>query len=350
MKNYTEEKYADCPEIGKRVKNLRVGKQVVKTPRVSVVIPAYDIAAFVKETLDSVFAQTYNNFEVILVNDGSKDTKQLKTALAPYFDRIVYAEQENLGASQARNTAICLSKGEYLAFLDGDDLWLPDFLLSQIEFLEKNNFDMVYCDAELFGEALFAGEKYTRTSPSRGRVTTESLISADCNVITSGTILKKDWVVRLNMFDTELPRMQDFDLWYRLAKHGAAIGYQTGVLVNYRVRLNSLSGTNVERSWRNIRALNVIREKYGLNQSEEGVWNKQMRVYEAEYELEQGKFSLTRGNFAEAEALIARANQYFRKPKLFLLLTLMKISPALALRLFKKFRPAEYSFIAPQKS
>ena len=350
MKNYAEEKYAECPQIKERVKNLRAGKQVIRAPRVSVVIPAYNIALFVKETLDSVFAQTYNNFEVILINDGSKDTKDLEAALKPYFDRIVYAEQENLGASQARNTAICLAQGKYLAFLDGDDIWLPDFLLSQVEFLEKNNLDMVYCDAELFGEPLFEGERYTRTSPSRGAVTTTSLISAECNVITSGTVLKKDWVVQLNMFDTQLPRMQDFDLWYRLAKNGAQIGYQTEVLVRYRVRLNSLSGTNVERSFRNIRALNVIREKYGLSERENLVWSRQMLVYEAEYELEQGKFSLTRGDFSEAQAHIAKANKYFRKPKLFVLMTLLKISPKLTLRLFKKFRPAEYSFIAPQKS
>ena len=350
MNGYTEEKYADCPMLSKRVKVLRVGRQSIETPRVSVVIPAYNIAAFVRETLDSVFAQTYNNFEVVLVNDGSRDTAELETALAPYFDRIVYAEQENLGASQARNTAICLSKGEYLAFLDGDDVWLPQFLLSQVEYLEKNELDMAYCDAELFGEPLFEGNRYTKTSPSHGKVTTESLISAACNVITSGTMLKKDWVMRLNMFDTKLPRMQDFDLWYRLAKNGAAIGYQTEVLVRYRVRADSLSGTNVERSWRNIRALNVIRDKYGLSDGEKRVWDKQMLVYEAEYELEQGKFSLTRGRFAEAQAHIAKANKYFRKPKLFLLMTLLKIAPRLALRLFKKFRPAEYSFIAPNES
>ena len=350
MKCYTEEKYSDCAKIKERLKNLRVGRQSIETPRISVIIPAYDIAPYITETLDSVFAQTYNNFEVIIINDGSGDTQDLETALQPYLDRIVYGEQENLGASQARNTAICLSKGEYLAFLDGDDIWLPDFLLSQIEFLEKNDFDMVYCDAELFGEPLFAGEKFTRASPSRGKVTTESLISADCNVITSGTILKKDWVVRFNMFDTELPRMQDFDLWYRLAKQGARLGYQRDVLVKYRVRLNSLSGTNVERSWRNIRALKVISEKYGLSESESRVWEKQMLVYEAEYELEQGKFSLTRGNFAQAQAHIARANKYFRKPKLLLLMLLLKCAPDLTLRLFKKLRPAEYSFIAPQES
>src|SRR5215207_5446450 len=157
MKAYTEEKFADRPLIYKRIKNLRAGRQVVETPRVSVIIPAFNVASFVKETLDSVFAQTYNNFEVILVNDGSRDSAELESALAPFFDRIVYAEQENLGASRARNLAICLSKGEYLAFLDGDDVWFPAFLLSQIEYLEKNNLDMVYCDAELFGERFVEG-------------------------------------------------------------------------------------------------------------------------------------------------------------------------------------------------
>lgn len=350
MSTYAEEKYADCELIKKRIKNLRVGRRSVETPKVSVIIPAFDIAAFVTETLASVFAQTYRDFEVVLVNDGSRDTPELEKALAPYFDRIVYAEQENLGASQARNAAICLSKGEYLAFLDGDDVWFPDFLRSQIGFLEENGFDMVYCDAELFGERFVEGQLYTKTSPSRGAVTTESLIGAECNVITSGTVLKKEWLARVDLFDTTLPQMQDFDLWYRLAKRGARLGYQSKVLVKYRVRANSLSGTNVERSYRNIRALGVIAEKYGLTAAEKNVWDQQLHVYEAEYELEQGKFSLTKGDYPAARAHIAQANKYFRKPKLFLLAALLNISPRLTLQLFKKFRPAEYAFIAPSKN
>lgn len=350
MKIYREEKYADCPQIKKRIKELRTGGSVNGAPKVSVIIPAYNIALFVRETLDSVFAQTFENFEVILVNDGSPDTAELENALAPYADRLIYARQENLGASEARNAAICLARGELLAFLDGDDLWLPDFLASQIEFLEKMGLDMVYCDAELFGEPLYEGTNYMKTSPSSGKVTTESLISAECNVITSGTVVKKSWVTSVKMFDPDLARMQDFDLWYRMAKRGAEIGYQKTILVKYRVRPNSLSGTNVERARRNIRALEVIREKYGLNDREKSAWERHLRVSEAEYELEQGKFSLTQGDFKQAQAHIARANEYFRKPKLFLLTALLKISPRLTLRLFQKFRPAEFSFIAPQKS
>lgn len=350
MSEYTEEKYADRARIKERIKDLRVGPRSVETPRVSVIIPAFDIAPFVRATLDSVFEQNFESFEVVIVNDGSRDTPALEAALAPYFDRLVYAEQENLGASCARNTAISLAKGEYLAFLDGDDLWLPDFLRSQLDFLEKNDLEMVYCDAELFGEALYEGEKYSKTSPSTGAVTTESLISADCNVITSGTVLKKDLLARFELFDTTLARMQDFDLWYRLAKKGARIGYQTAVLVKYRVRANSLSGSNVERSARNIRALDVIKEKYGLTPREETIWDEQMRLYRAEFELEQGKFLLTQRDFAAAQAHIAKANEFYRKPKLFFLAALLKLAPRLALRLFKKYRAAEYSFIAPQSS
>lgn len=350
MTEFNDEKIAECPNITTRIRDLRVGRQIVEQPRVSVIIPAYNIAKFMAETLASVFAQTYNNFEVILVNDGSKDTAELETVLEPFYDRIIYARQDNLGASQARNSAICLSKGEYLAFLDGDDIWKPDFLLSQVAFLERTGLDMVYCDAELFGEELFNGQLYTENSPSSGDVTTESLLASQCNVITSGTVLRREWVVRVNMFDTQLPRMQDFDLWYRLVKNGARVGYQKDVLVGYRVRLDSLSGTNVDRAVRSIRALNVIRDKYGLNESEQVVWEKQMRVTVAEHELELGKFSLTRGNFAEAREHVARANEYFRKPKLVLILALLRISPRLALKLFKRFRPAEYSFIAPQNS
>src|SRR5215207_1903815 len=80
-------------------------------PKVSVIIPAYNIAPYMGETLDSVFAQTYRDFEVIVVNDGSTDTVELEAVLEPYFYRIIYAVQVNSGASVARNSAISLAHG-----------------------------------------------------------------------------------------------------------------------------------------------------------------------------------------------------------------------------------------------
>ncbi|CAN5265796.1 hypothetical protein BH10ACI1_BH10ACI1_33520 [soil metagenome] len=336
--------------MNEKITDVIKGKNISSNaPKVSVIIPAYNIAPYITETLNSVFAQTYTDYEIIIVNDGSKDTEELETALAPFFDKIIYGKQINAGASVARNSAISLARGELLAFLDGDDIWLPRFLESQIDFLEKQDLEMVYCDAEIFGDEFFDGENFMKNSPSVGAVTPESLITSECNVITSGTVLKKDLLERFGTFDVAIPRAQDFDLWFRLAKSGARIGYQREILLKYRVRPDNLSGSNVKRSERNIRALEIIKDKYDFNERETGIWEKQMALCEAEYELEKGKFYLANGEFAEAQTHIAEANKFFRKPKLSLMIWLINLSPQLAVRLFKKARPAEFSFIAPEK-
>lgn len=325
---------------------VKKGKSVsADAPKVSVIIPAYNIAPYIAETLDSVIAQTFKNYEIIVVNDGSKDTADLETALAPFFDQIIYGKQANAGASVARNSAISLARGELLAFLDGDDVWFPRFLESQVNYLESNNLEMVYCDAKIFGEELFEGRSFMKDSPSDGKVTATSLINATCNVITSGTVLKKDLLEKFGTFDIEIPRAQDFDLWFRLSKSGARIGYQREVLLKYRVRPDNLSGSSVKRAERNIVALEIIKSKYDFNENESKVWQKQMALCEAEYELEKGKLCLTNGEFPQAQKHIAVANKFFRKPKLAVFGWLIRFSPKLALQLFKKTRPAEFSFV-----
>lgn len=344
-----EEKTIDCEKIKQRASRVKIGKNVsADAPKISVVIPAYNIAPFVKETLESVFAQTYKNFEVVLVNDGSTDADELENALAPFAEKIIYARQANLGASQARNLAICLARGALLAFLDGDDVWLPDFLESQVNFLEENRLEMVYCDAELFGESFFQGKTFMQTAPSNGAVTTISLINTDCNVITSGTVLRRELLEKFGMFDPDLPTMQDFDLWFRLAKGDAKIGYQKKALLKYRVRRQGLSGTNVARAERNIRAMNVIEGKC-VGEGEREAWKKQLAQCEAELELERGKLFLVEGNFVEAEARLVIANKFYRKKKLSLATLLLRFAPRLTLRLFKKLRPGEFHFILPDK-
>src|ERR1700691_5903395 len=104
-------------------------------PRVSVIIPAYNTAQLIAACLDSIFAQTFQDFETVIVNDGSPDTPELEKVLQPYMDRqgdrIVYIKQVNKRAAGARNTAIARARGEFLAFLDSDDTWLPNHLESQ---------------------------------------------------------------------------------------------------------------------------------------------------------------------------------------------------------------------------
>src|ERR1041385_762350 len=97
-------------------------------PVVSVIIPAYKVAPFIRETLDSVFAQTFTDFEVIVINDGSPDTVDLENAIENYRHAITYLKQANQGAGAARNAGLRVARGHFVAFLDGDDLWLPNFL------------------------------------------------------------------------------------------------------------------------------------------------------------------------------------------------------------------------------
>ena len=351
MNEFYEEKFSDREKIKQRLYEIKRGKNVSPAaPKVSVVIPAYNVAEHIAETLGSVLAQTFKNYEIILVNDGSPDTEKLESELQPFYDEIIYAKQENRGASCARNSAISLSRGELIAFLDGDDVWLPEHLESQVGFLEHANLEMVYCDAYLFGDVFDDAKTFMENAPSNGVVSPISLLSAECNVITSGTILKKEILEKTDLFDAKLPFMQDFDLWFRLAKSGAKISYQRKVLIKYRVHAQGLSGSNVERAWRNIHALNVIESKHELSPAEREIWDRQMILSNAEYETEKGKLFLTTGDFYEARLHFIEANRFSPKTKLTALVWLLKFAPKLAFHLFKKLRPAEFSFISPDQN
>lgn len=329
----------------------RVGENVTKfVPRFSIITPAYNVAEYIAETLDSALAQNFQDYEIIVVNDGSPDTEFLEKTLEKYFDRIIYINQKNGGTAAARNTAILESRGSILAFLDGDDIWFPEKLAKQIEFLENNNFEMVYCNALLFGEPLFESQKFMDKAPSEGKVTPENLLNGNCNVLTSGNIVKKDLVVKYGMFDRKAIRVEDFDLWFRLCKNGVRIGYQKDVMLKYRVRAGSLTGNSIEKAERTIAALKMVRDKNEFTETEYKAWEKQLKVSEAELNLEKGKHNLIEGNFAEARKNFAEANSFKQSYKLKLLSFLIAVSPHLVLALFKKMRPTEFSYIAPRQT
>ena len=123
------------------------------TPKISVIIPSYKTASLIARCLDTVMAQTYQDFEAIVVNDGSPDTPELEKVLEPYMDRIVYIKQQNKRCAGARNTAIKAARGEFLAFLDSDDTWYPEHLESQMkQFTDDPSLDLVYSDSLLVGD------------------------------------------------------------------------------------------------------------------------------------------------------------------------------------------------------
>ena len=152
-------------------------------PLVSVIIPAYDVAEFIGDALNSVFAQTFTDCEVIVINDGSPDTAKLEQVLAPYMSRIVYLKQENRGVSAARNTGIAAARGSLIAFLDGDDIWLANYLEVQVKRIQADpSIDVLYPNVLMFGGSSEDGEEFMTICPSNGEVTFERLLLQECNV------------------------------------------------------------------------------------------------------------------------------------------------------------------------
>ncbi len=325
--------------------HIQRGKDVLNSPKVSIIIPAYNIAKYIVETLDSVFIQTFNNYETIVINDGSPDSEEFEKELKPYFDKIVYIKLKNVGAGAARNFGIENSRGELLAFLDGDDIWLPDYLESQVKFLEENIYNLVYSDALLFGGSAYDGRSYMQDSPSEGEANFESLLDLRCNVITSGTLATKKNVVEVGMFEWEKVRAHDFVLWLRIAKAGGKVGYQKKILLKYRVRLDSLSGDSIQRVQREIDVFHRIKALITIDENQQEIISKHLIRLEAEKEIERGKSFLLQENFEEARKCFKKGNEYRKSNRLRLIIFLLRIAPNLLLRFYRSQRKDEIVFI-----
>ena len=333
--------------VSSRVLEKRIGAKVHPSPRVSVVIPAYNVAPFIAETLDSVLAQTFRDYEIVVVNDGSPDTAALEQQLTGYFDAIVYLRQANGGAARARNTGIEHARGDLIAFLDGDDVWRPEYLREQIEYLDAGGLEMVYANALMFGAVRTPNETYMDKAPSDGPADCAAIVRGRCNVVTSGTIVSRQRVLEVGLFDSSLPRigMEDFDLWLRLAKAGTRIGYQRKVLLHYRVSPNSLSGNSIQRAYRTVAALKSVKERLSFTPREERDWREALDLAEAELLLETGKAHLLREEFGEAKHKFRAANVHYKNAKLTLVDWALTIAPRTVVRLFKKQRAYELPFI-----
>jgi len=191
-------------------------------PRVSVIIPTYNRKDYVQLTIDSVLAQTYTDYEIIVIDDGSKDTTG-ETLNARYGDRIRYIWQENQGESVARNHGIEISQGEYIALLDSDDLWLPEKLAKQVNILEKN-LDMVLIFSASW--QIDASGQRLDDAPSFIDVMNDQLsLESLClnNVMGnagSTAVIRKKPLEGMEKFDPTIRYGEDWDLWLRLRCHG----------------------------------------------------------------------------------------------------------------------------------
>jgi glycosyltransferase involved in cell wall biosynthesis len=226
-------------------------KKYNKNPIVSVIIPTYNRAWIVKESILSVLAQTFQDYELIVVDDGSTDHTQ--TILDEFQDRIEVIHQKNSGVSAARNHGVAAAKGKLIAFLDSDDLWMPEKLAIQTEFFASNP-DIRICQTDeiwIRNGCRMNPKKYHK-KPS-GEIFLPSL--ALCLVSPSAVMMEKEFFTLMGGFDETLPACEDYDFWLRIGckyhvslipqplviKRGGHEDQLSGTLGLDRYRIRSLS-------------------------------------------------------------------------------------------------------------
>lgn len=305
-----------------------------RAPRVSIIIPAYRAAGYIQAAIDSVFAQTFKDYEVIVVNDGSPDTEELERVLEPYRERILYIKQENRGVSAARNVAIRASRSPFIAQLDPDDLWEPEYLAVQIETIERDpSIDVLYPNALVFGDMPEAGREFMEVAPSEGEVTFESLIMQQCTVMTCVTA-RREMVLRAGLYDESLNCSEDFDLWLRIVKAGGRIHYHRRVLVRYRRHRGSLSSDPLWVCENALRVLDKAERTMTLTDEERETLVRARARFRATHSFYKGKRAFTEGDTKTAIQCLKEANSFFRSRKTALVLILLRFAPQLLLRTY----------------
>ncbi|MEC2076093.1 glycosyltransferase family 2 protein [Metabacillus fastidiosus] len=231
----------------------------IKQPLVSIITPSYNSTRFIPDTINSVMAQTYENWEMLIVDDCSKDeSRQLIRSFIEQDERIKLIElTENSGAAVARNTAIKAAKGKYIAFLDSDDLWVPEKLEKQIAFMEENDYAFTYTEYELMD---VDGNLLNRTINVPSQINYKGLLRN--TIIGCLTVV----VNREKTGPFEMPNIrtrQDFALWLSILKRGITAHGLQEVLAKYRLVPGSISSNKVKaakQTWkvyRDIEKLNL---------------------------------------------------------------------------------------------
>lgn len=310
-------------------------------PLISVVIPAYNVAPYIGDTLQSVFAQQRNDFEVIVVNDGSDDTPELEKVLAAFMPKIIYVRQPQMGASAARNTAIDISTGDFLAFLDGDDVWKPDYLNEQMAFLEKHDLEMVYCNTFFIGGPDYDNQTFMDLAPSSGPVNFESVLSFQCNIPLSGVVVRRNCVTKVGGFDIDIRRAMDFILWLRLLANGTRVGYHRKALLFYRIRESGLTGDVISMTKRDAEALELAKQRFNLTPQQDAIVKREIARINAATQTLIGKDLLLKGRFSEARDALIAANRYRKSILLWLFIISLSMQPTIAtvcLRLFLRLK------------
>lgn len=300
---------------------------------ISVIIPAYNVAPFIAETLESLFVQTWRDFEAIVINDGSTD--DTKEKLAPYRDRIVYIEQENSGVMAARNAGLRAARGRFVALLDGDDLWEPRFLETLVGMLQSDpGLSVAYPNAVFLGSPNFAGRSHQEVFPVAEPVTFDRVLRRECYIFGS-LVIRREALDDVGGFDESLEGQgaEDFDLWLRMLRRGRRFKFTSEPLAKYRWRGDSLSNTEVGL----LSCVISVYEKFladELTTEDNRAWISS-RLPELRAQLSYARFkeATIAKDFKRAAEHLANANSHYRRPKLMVAQMALRLAPSVVAKI-----------------
>lgn len=229
-----------------------------KNPLVTVIMPAYNAAGFIRQAIESVLCQTVSDLELLVIDDGSKDeTRQIVEQLCNRDCRVhLLINEKNCGAGGTRNRGMDLSKSPYTALLDSDDYWKPQMLEKLIKCLEQTGADLAYCSYELVDEE---GKKVCNDFIVPEETDFER--SAVRNVISCSSVVFARSVVDRYRFPRDVYH-EDIALWFQMLREGMVARGVTEVLATYRQRADSKTAGKLKSA---MHRWSVYRKHLGLS-------------------------------------------------------------------------------------
>lgn len=211
-------------------------------PVVSVIIPFYSHKEWLDETLDSVFTQTLKDIEVVLVNDGSHE--DISEIIKKYSSKIIYLTQENKGPAAARNYGMSVAKGEYIAFEDSDDVWLPTKLEKQISFMKKQN--LVWSHTGFYYWWPESNKlKEVNVSREFGDIYKQRFVTV--KMATPCVVVRRDYIESNNLkFPEHMRKSEDDGMWNQIAKN-CPVGLIEEPLAKIRMRGSNTNRNAIDR-------------------------------------------------------------------------------------------------------
>lgn len=282
-----------------KVRLVRAMSLLPNCPLVSIIIPCWNGANYVSDAIESALAQTYPKVEVIVIDDGSTD--DTPAILQSFYGRIRWESTLNRGACAARNRGLELAKGEFIQFLDVDDLLHADKIAKQLEVATSHETDIVYCARETYG--IDHPKQTWVDSPTNGD---DDLAFALTKIITVACPLyRKKQLASITGFRTDLPCAQDYDLNLRLALQGFRFKKLDQTLVTVRRRTTSVSSDSIKV----LRQMRLLWRELLLQLAEKGELNAARRKAIAMCFASAGRVLVRNDLHSEAEELFQEAHR-----------------------------------------